>query len=81
MLIYIGLITTLLLIMNAAVLYVLLSLNSEKLKDKADRKTDEEVERAMSEREKREATLMDEGFDNIMRYTVNGITGFEIDER
>lgn len=78
---YMCIVMTLLLIFNLATVLVLLSLNKDKLKDRADRKTDELVEKAMSEREKREATLMDEGFDNIMRYQVNGMTGFEIDER
>jgi len=80
MMTYIGVVLTLLLIVNIACIATTLSLNSDTIKDKRTQKNEEIVEKAMSEREKREATLMDEGFDNIMRYQVNGITGFEVNE-
>jgi len=80
MMTYIGVVLTLLLIVNIACIATTLSLNSDTIKDKRTQKNEEIVEKAMSEREKREATLMDEGFDNIMRYQVNGMSGFDINE-
>lgn len=77
---YIGVVLTLLLIVNIACIATTLSLNSDTIKEKRTQKNEEIVEKAMSEREKREATLVDEGFDNIMRYQVNGMSGFDINE-
>ena len=42
----------------------------------AEERTDREVEIALEER----PDPMDEGFENIMRFSVNGKTGFERDE-
>lgn len=40
-----------------------------------ERKLDEIVEQTISEQAKRD--LMDEGFENIMAYSVNGANGFD----
>lgn len=44
----------------------------------ADERTDRQVELAMEESQRPDP--MDEGFENIMRFSVNGKTGFERDE-
>ena len=45
------------------------------LRRRAGRKAEEAVDRAMEE-ESRRSRAMDEGFDNLMRYAVQGQDGF-----
>lgn len=49
-------------------------------KAQADRRTEEQVQEAMDEEaEKARRDELDEGFQNIMTYSVNGKTGFDGD--
>lgn len=57
---------------------VLEALVYRKLEHKAaERRLDEQVEQAMEPERRAGADEFNEGFDNIMRFAVNGRTGFE----
>lgn len=44
-----------------------------------EQRNERKAEQAMADSAQREKDAMDEGFDNIMRFSVNGKTGFEIE--
>lgn len=71
----IGIVTIVLVVLNIALNAAMLAMYLEERRhgriEKLERKTDEIVEREM----KRD--IMDEGFENIMSYSVNGRNGFD----
>ena len=72
-------IITLLILLDLAVtaaLYIRLCLPDEQ--ERLERRVEAAQERAM-EAQRDRGELMDEGFENIMRFSVNGKTGFERD--
>lgn len=75
---YLAIIATLLLIAVCADTGILVYLLRGKMARRSKEKTDEKVEQAEEERRKDKA--FDEGFENIMRFSVNGKTGFEMNE-
>ena len=58
--------------------YSLLFADMRKSEAREERKLDAKAEEAMEAEAKRSAA-MDEGFENIMRFSVKGKTGFELD--
>lgn len=72
--IYCCIVATLVLLCLAVILALLLKSTVKEHRVSAERKTDEAVEREM----KRD--FMDEGFENLMSYAVNGKNGFDDDK-
>ena len=76
MLQYIAFVVTAVLILSAPDAAVLLWCCAKKLKKAAEHKAEEKADAAMHEG-KDGSREFDEGFENIMRFSVNGRTGFE----
>ena len=76
MLQYIALAVTVVLILSAIEAAVLLWYCARQFKKAAERKAEDEADAAMHEG-KDGSSEFDEGFENIMRFSVNGKTGFE----
>ena len=57
-------------------LWLILKDRTEKHISDGEQELDEKVQQAMEEEERR-SRAMDEGFDNMMRYSVNGSDGFD----
>lgn len=74
MLIYIAIIATISYITICFCTALSIFVSKKKLRRYAEDRREEIVAKS---KEAKDAHLMDEGFDNIMRYSVNGSTGFE----
>ena len=77
MLQYIALAVTVVLILSAIETAVLLWYCARQFKKAAERKAENEADAAMHEGKDGSSQEFDEGFENIMRFSVNGKTGFE----